>query len=126
MLHLSATTPGSTSTDDEQKSLLVPIGEPFISDFGVHELPGYDGGCDRLVDSTLTVHFESILLVVMAQKQDFSDWIKLLKIIHWSGFTLDLYHEISDFWALLSTSIATGEKVIVKLYVGERIKNLIH
>ena len=57
---LSVTTPGSTSTDDEQKSLSASIGEPLSSDFGVHELPGYDGGHDKLVDTALTARIEML------------------------------------------------------------------
>jgi len=57
---LSVTTPGSTSTDDEQESLSASIGEPLLSDFGVHELPGYDGGRNKLVDTALTARIEML------------------------------------------------------------------
>ena len=57
---LSVTTPGSTSTEDEQKSLSASIGEPLVSDFSVHELPGYDGGRDRLVDTALSARIEML------------------------------------------------------------------
>lgn len=53
---LSITTSGSTSTEDELKSLSASIGEPLVNDFSVHELPGCDGGHDRLVDTALTAH----------------------------------------------------------------------
>ena len=39
----------NASTDDDQRSLSASIGEPLTSDFGVHELPEYDGGRDVLV-----------------------------------------------------------------------------
>ena len=48
---LSVTTPGSIFTEDDQKSPSASIGEPLVQD---HQLPGYDGGCDRLVDTALT------------------------------------------------------------------------
>ena len=69
---LSITTPGSTSTDDDQKSLSVSIGEPLVSDFGVHELPGYDGGRDKLVDTALTARIEMLESQVQQKGHDYT------------------------------------------------------
>ena len=69
---LSITTPGSTSTDDDQKSLSVSIGEPLVSDFGVHELPGYDGGRDKLVDTALTARIKMLESQVQQKGHDYT------------------------------------------------------
>ena len=91
----SVTTPTSTSTEDELKSPSVCIGEPLLSDFSVIELPGYDGGHNRLVDTALKTAciemLESQMQNIMAEKQDFLDLKQSLEMIPWSGFILDLY-----------------------------------
>lgn len=65
----SVTTSGASSTD-ERKLMSVSIGKPLISDYGVHELPDYDGGRDALVDIALTARIEMLESEVHHLKDD--------------------------------------------------------
>ena len=49
----------SSTTDDDQRSLLTSsVGEPLLSDYSVHELPGYEDTCDSLVNTACTTRIE--------------------------------------------------------------------
>lgn len=41
-------------------SLSASIGEPLLSDYGVHELPGYDDNRDIFLDTALAARIESL------------------------------------------------------------------
>ena len=52
----SDTTHNTSTTDDDTNSLTASIGEPLMSDYSVHELPGYES--DMVIDTALKTHIE--------------------------------------------------------------------
>ena len=53
-----SSTPGSSATDDDRRSLSASIGEPLVSDFRVHELPGCDESHDVVLDAALSARID--------------------------------------------------------------------